>query len=156
MRGRQRRREECTKLRAPYVLADDMRGNELSDFMHQKRDTRHRLDCQRFLSRISEMNPPTPPPRIISLHPLRTSFRRSLRRLKARVSFVSLMVKFVRSLNSCLSPAVSCRVVRRCHGEKRRAALPGAKSDHFKLGRVQSGSVEVKRLVRPGLLQYAV
>lgn len=136
------------------MLADDMRGNELSDFMHQKRDTRHRLDCQQFLSHISEMSPP--PPRIISLHPLRTSFRRSLRRLKACVSFVSLMVKFVRSLNSCLSPAVSCRVVRRCHGEKRRAALPGGKSDHFKLGRVQSGSVEVKRLVRPGLLQYTV
>lgn len=74
-RGRQRRREECRKLRAPYVLADDMRGNELSDFMHQKRDTRHRLDCQRFLSRIREMSshPPSPynlPPS--TLHQLST------------------------------------------------------------------------------------
>lgn len=40
------------------VLSDDMRGNELPDFMHRKRDTPHRLDCQRFLPRISEMRPP--------------------------------------------------------------------------------------------------
>lgn len=51
------------------VLSDDMRGNELPDFMHQKRDAPHRLDCQRFLPRIGEMRPP-----IISFHPLHTGF----------------------------------------------------------------------------------
>lgn len=40
------------------VLSDDMQGNELPDFMHQKRDAPHRLDCQRFLPCIGEMNPP--------------------------------------------------------------------------------------------------
>lgn len=40
------------------MLSDDMQGNELPDFMHQKRDAPHRLDCQRFLPRISEMRPP--------------------------------------------------------------------------------------------------
>lgn len=51
------------------VLGDDMQGNELLDFMHQKRDTPLRLDCQRFLPRIGGMRSP-----IISFHPLHTGF----------------------------------------------------------------------------------
>lgn len=50
-------------------LGDDMRGNERSDFIHQKRDAPHRLDCQRVLPRIGEMRAP-----IISFRPLHTSF----------------------------------------------------------------------------------
>lgn len=55
------------------ALADDMRGNELLDFMHQRRDALHCLDCQRFPPHIGEMRSP-----IISFHPLHTSFSDSL------------------------------------------------------------------------------
>lgn len=113
--------------RVPTVLSDDMRGNEHPDFMHQKNDALHRLDCQQFLPFIGEMSPP-----IISFHPLHASCWGSLCRLKACISFVSLMVKFVRSLNSCFSWRchVSLTVV---SAGKETCLLLGLKSNHFEV-----------------------
>lgn len=63
-----RKREECREPWGPQcVLSDDMRGNELPDFMHQRRDAPHRLDSQRFLPRIGEMRPPYNPSSIHSI-----------------------------------------------------------------------------------------
>lgn len=122
--------------RVVSVLSDDMRGNELLDFVHQKCDILHRLDCQRFLPCIGEMRPP-----IISFHPLHTSFWDWLCWLNACISFVSLMVKFVRSLNSDFSW--------RCHVElsvasvrKEASLLLGVKSNRFILEQV-NGLLEV-------------
>lgn len=83
---------ECRDLRVLCSFSDDLQGNELPDFTHQKRDASHCLDwAVSALYRWDEA--------IISFHPLHTRFSGSLCWLKACIAFVSLMVEFVRSLN---------------------------------------------------------